>query len=363
LSTDLPRENSIEDLKAALRSGASDQDVGAVVDGLLDDTALTSVESLRLETPRLLEEQALDRAVFEERLKERWGPALDLFEVTYLHCREMGAHYHDELTEMFNSQLDLDELASTKHQALALLHARGCMVASEVYALLRTGHGAGAQGRWRTLHEIAVVATTLGENPPEISDRYFRHRAIGSWKEACAYQEHCADLGEIPFTPEEMDEMKQLADSARDEFEEGFETDWGWAKPLFRSERHVPKFDQLAKLAGLDHNRPIVNLSQHAIHAGPAGALDVWSLYGREQVMLAGSSNADLALPGRGSLAALNQTTVTFLLHGYGDTPSLENLVILKVIGHLVDDASRAFAECEQALLEEEARLAAVEES
>jgi hypothetical protein len=38
---------------------------------------------------------------------------------------------------------------------------RACLVGSEIYGLPRTGHAAGAQARWRTLHELAVVASTL----------------------------------------------------------------------------------------------------------------------------------------------------------------------------------------------------------
>lgn len=49
-----------------------------------------------------------------------------------------------------------------KLSALTLLHARGCLVALEVHGLLRTGHAAGAQAQWRTLHELAVVAFLLG---------------------------------------------------------------------------------------------------------------------------------------------------------------------------------------------------------
>jgi hypothetical protein len=55
------------------------------------------------------------------------------------------------------------------------LHSRACLVASEVRALLASGHPFGAQARWRTLHELGVVAFILRMSDKEVAERYLLH--------------------------------------------------------------------------------------------------------------------------------------------------------------------------------------------
>lgn len=79
--------------------------------------------------------------------------------------------------------------------ALTLLHARACLVASEVQSLLRSGHAAGAQARWRTLHELAVIAFVLGNHDRDISERFLQHRQVERHKDALHYQQYCEAPG------------------------------------------------------------------------------------------------------------------------------------------------------------------------
>jgi len=57
-------------------------------------------------------------------------------------------------------------------EALTRLHARALLTASEVLALLRTGHASGANARWRTMHEISVVAQFLSKHGGPTAERY-----------------------------------------------------------------------------------------------------------------------------------------------------------------------------------------------
>ena len=62
------------------------------------------------------------------------------------------------------------------------LHARGLLATSEIIALLRSGHPLGARARWRTLHELKVVATLLaaGESARTVQARASASRPVPS---------------------------------------------------------------------------------------------------------------------------------------------------------------------------------------
>ncbi len=180
------------------------------------------------------------RAAFERRLQRWWGRSLDLFEVLKSIALEVGSNFNDEVSQGSDPLM----------YALVRLHARAVLIASEIEALLRTGHADGAHARWRTLHEVTVVAIFLANHGPEIAERYIEHDAVESWN--------------------------------------------------------------LEKAVGLDYLRPYYKLASHNVHAGPKGAFFRLGLMSND-VLLAGPSNAGLADPLMGAGNALVQITITLL--------------------------------------------------
>jgi hypothetical protein len=71
-------------------------------------------------------------------------------------------------------QLAKEQTDHNQHLASALtrLHARACQVAAEILALMQHGFADGAMARWRTLHEIAVIATFLRDRGEVMAERY-----------------------------------------------------------------------------------------------------------------------------------------------------------------------------------------------
>ena len=301
----------------AIDSGVPEEALGEILNTTLDESSLRLAEQLRQDSARMLAEHAEIRRGFEERLQQRWRSALEAFEVVLVACLEVGSDLHSE--QMAHSDPLSDVGQEVKAHAMTLLHARSCMVASEVFALLRTGHAAGAQARWRTAHEIAVISSLLGANSPDLSNRFLLHRFVERWKEAECYQQNCVALGQEPFSEKEMEQFRSDYDTVLNQFETGYAGDWGWAKPLFSSPKAEPNFAQLDELAGLDHNKPYVKLSHRAIHSGASGTLDILELYGQGEFMLAGPSDAGLAEPGHGCLIALYQVTTAYVLNAYGE--------------------------------------------
>lgn len=91
------------------------------------------------------------RRGFRARLSDRWQRPLEGLAMMLTITREFS--------EMVGGRLETERTRSNKHLVTVLtrLHARACQVAAEVLALLREGFADGAMGRWRTLHEIAVM--------------------------------------------------------------------------------------------------------------------------------------------------------------------------------------------------------------
>jgi Family of unknown function (DUF5677) len=225
-----------------------------------------------------------------------------------------------------------------------------------VQGLLRSGHAVGAQARWRTLHELAVIAFVLGSHDPEISERFLLHRHVERCKDARQYQQYCAALGYEPFGDAEMEEIRQHRDEVVARYGTPYKYPWGWAAPLLPADQRAD-FRALEEIAGLEHFRPWFSLSSHGIHSGATGTLHIRDFYGRGDVMVAGPSNAGLADPGNGALISLHQVTTALLLHGGTHGPQPQDLLTLKAIANLLDQAQRTFLEIHHSLEAEEAAI------
>jgi hypothetical protein len=336
----------------AVERGAGEQAIVAAIDQGAQAAAVVVADRLEADAPRMLREHKAIRDGFERRLQQRWGPALNLYECVYVCCLEAGESFQNKHGDSARQSVD------AKFSALTLLHGRSCMVTSEIYGLLRTGHAAGAQARWRTLHELAVVAFTLAASDCDISERFLLHRGVEQYKDAERYQKHCEDLGYEKFSDEEMKEMRRASDDLVARYGTDFRRDWGWAKPLFPGNEQ-PNFASLERRAGFEHLRPWYRLANHGIHSGATGTIHVIDFYGRGREMLAGPSNFGLADPANGALIALHQVTAALLIHGAPTPPEAEDIITFKAIQVMLDRAERAFLEIHSALEEEEAALQA----
>jgi hypothetical protein len=65
-------------------------------------------------------------------------------------------------------------------RVLIRLLVRACQVTDEILCLLENGFAGGAMARWRTRHEIAVVAAVILQHSDEISKRYLAHQHVES---------------------------------------------------------------------------------------------------------------------------------------------------------------------------------------
>jgi hypothetical protein len=125
---------------------------------------------------------------FRKRLAERWQLPLERLAMMLTITREfsetVGARLQEEKSQSNQNLVGV----------LVRLHARACQVAAEVLALLRQGFPDGAMARWRTLHEIAVVAMFIRDRGEAVAERYLLHSTMESYKAMLSYQTHARRL-------------------------------------------------------------------------------------------------------------------------------------------------------------------------
>ncbi|NJM53745.1 MAG: hypothetical protein HC846_10380 [Blastocatellia bacterium] len=85
-------------------------------------------------------------------------------------------------------------------EVLLSLYARACLVSSEILVLLKAGFPDGSHARWRTLHEIAVVAMFIEKHGKEVAERYLLHEYVEDYKGAMQHQKYCEISKNIPLT-------------------------------------------------------------------------------------------------------------------------------------------------------------------
>ena len=248
--------------------------------------------------------------------------------------------------------------------ALARLHAHGCLIASEVLALLRTGHADGANARWRALHETAVAATFIAKHGAATAERFLLHDGVKSYEDSAVYQEHCERLGYEAFTDAEMLAMSNRYKALLAKFGDDYRGGYGWASTALRSSDPPHKgsisFVHIEKDVGVPHFQPYYRMASHAAHAGAKSIRFSLGLIEPSPLLLAGPSNAGLADPGQCTAISLANLTAIFLNHKLDQQPledAAQAVAALMTIQTFVDECCAAFAGADVKLKADEARI------
>ena len=230
-------------------------------------------------------------------------------------------------------------------EALIRLHAKACQVSGEVLALLRAGFADGAHARWRSLHEISVVASFIREHGQELAERYLLHEKIQQYKLACDYEKFFDRLDFEPLSKETSDNLKVQCDELIARFGDAFKNDYGWAASAIGS--HRPTMSDIEQHVQLDHMRPYYRMASDNVHPNSHGAYFRLGLHSsQDKVLLAGPSNLGLADPGHSTAISLLQVTTNLLV-----TESIFDCVVtIKVLSELTNEVGEAFLKVHQEL-------------
>lgn len=324
-------------IRELVEDGTIDQDdldaakVAHVVTEALREMGRATAGNLRGRRSATLAEHREIRLGFEQRLLEIWGPALDAFEAATIVAFEAGELVaKEEAPKGFEDDPQLE--------AIVRLHARACLVASEILALLRSGHPAGALARWRTLHEVAMVALFIKDQNRETAELYLAHADVRVAGRLEAYHQFADQLGPGRLTAEEEQAVRDRSAAVLATVSDprAFGSDWGWAGPALGIPR--PTFQDLMRAVNLEHWRPWVDVAHYPVHASSAGLMNVLGTDGN--MLLAGASNAGLADVGHQAAISLQLATVALLLR----RSTAERSVQLVALAELVTDVGAAFA-------------------
>jgi hypothetical protein len=304
----------------------------------IDERTTRVVERLTATTAGLARRLQRDRRILSISLEQVWGDALQAYDAVIYASYEQGAFWSAEV-----HPADRPLVWST----LLDLHARACRVASEIGALHRTGYPVGADARYRSLHELAVVALVLEDADEIVTKRYRDYEAIEQYEDAKHYQRHAATLGYGPLPEHDIQTLRSRHDEVVTRWGREITKPNGWAAPLADGTSRRTGITHLEKLAGIEHLRPFYRLGNHAVHSGPrSSALQRVEIDGMTRRTPGATVFADLAETAHGALISLHQVNSALMVERLkaGDADN-RSVIAIGAIGDLVARAGPIFGE------------------
>lgn len=321
-----------------------DEDLPKLIEKVSTSSAKSMLSTLKATWPDQHAWELELYSGFRERLEARWKEPLDLLRMILAISRELG---EDAYRRYRRSRA---KRGRHTQGVLIQLHARACQVAAEIITLLEAGYADGAIARWRTLYEIDVVATLIAEHGDDLAERYLAHEIVASERALRLYKETANDLGYRPPAKKEIERIERLYKAALSRYGPEFGKNYGWAAKHLN--HRDPQILHLQKAAGRSSMRSHYKMASDNVHAGVKGILFKLSAPGRSAVV-AGASNAGLDEPGQNAVITL--TKVTFLL--FGRRRGMDELVTMKILVRLQNEAVDAFVKTGRQLANDEARL------
>jgi hypothetical protein len=274
--------------------------IDAEIKALLKEATKRIEQAQRSDAKKVVTAHTTQRGLFRRRVRRVWGRAIDELTHLVLRCRELGAA---SVQDRSIDRLD---------QALVYSWARGCQTALAISSLLEDGFADDAHARWRTLHELNIVAQFLRQHGDPIVERYFAHVDVKNYNVSREYQRCAPALGYPVEKPATIASLKAKRDAAVAKFPRLAEGDWAWARPALPAltPKRRATFTHLEESVGLAKWRAHVGMAHHNVHAGPHGALFRLGLpSGSRAIAIAGPSLHGLADPGHSTGISLVQLT------------------------------------------------------
>ena len=113
----------------------------------MEELTPSVLESLYADAPEALRHRRKQESQFRQHLSTRWKEGLDRLEMLIMIAQESGETYiADVNAQTVEGVIVTADDEATLH-ALIALHARACLIASEVVCLLKGGFADGANAR------------------------------------------------------------------------------------------------------------------------------------------------------------------------------------------------------------------------
>jgi hypothetical protein len=282
------------DLDPPCAFGETEEEIQATVQGLMDELkesltdvgddiaeavsraipdALAEVAELvgdhiseqALEHTRHLRKAHLDRA---EAVQRMWGTAIEQLDF----LRHIVLEWGYAAVEQHQGAYANPNTAF----ALSRLVARTYEVVGEIILLARAGYADGALARWRSLHEICVVAMFLARRSDRCAQMYLSHH----WVEKLRLFEVGRANGTARATNTNRDryvsDLRMQKTAMVNKFGTAFASDYGWASVDL--DRAKTTFRDLESHVGLETLRRGYQQANSTVHGGALATLTRISL-------------------------------------------------------------------------------------
>lgn len=251
-----------------------------------------------------------------------WGTPLDLLEALISLSLELGDDFSQKFSSLVSNKDDI------VFYALRGLHARGCQVSSEILTLLRGGFADGAHARWRTLHEISVIAQFISINDNDLAERYLAHSAIEDYKRALQYRKYSDELSYAPLSDKVFEEIKSNYDDVKKRYKANFKSDYWWASDVLGNSN--PNLSHIEEKVDESHMKPFVKLAHLNVHAGSSSIFYRLGSPPENDLLVAGPSIFGVWEPGQNTAYTINKLTSTFLLYKNQNLDNLGTVLTLR---------------------------------
>ena len=307
-----------------------DEEVPGLILKTIAIASTTILKSLKADWPaqRAHDQARVDQ--FDENLRTVWGGAFDTLRMMYTIAVEIG------------SQVSTNRRRSRSKRNVALndtilrMHARACQVTYEIITLIETGLADGAMARWRTLHEITVVASLLVEHGEDLAIRYRTHEAVEAKRAMDRYVDHYEVLGFAPPSKREMKQTQAAYEACLEKYGDRFGSEYGWASHHLGLKK--PRFVDLEAAAGKTAMQSFYRMASYNVHAGSKGiTFRMGTLEDLNGPALAGVSNVGFVDPAQNAAADLVHMT-TLLSDG---TTRIDRMIEWQILGLLREELVR----------------------
>jgi len=337
-------ESDINEIEGALRRFQTDQ-LPDLLRSMSESTARKTLRSLKARWPEEHELQERDLAGFRDRLQRRWEKPLGQLSMLLTMVRE----WCQQIQVRSQSQ-PKTKGHKTRDLTIRML-VRGCQVADEVLCLLQNGFADGAMARWRTLHEIAVVAAILLQYGDEITERYLEHQYVESKRALEKYNACAPSLGYRAMSAAQQKKIQKQYERVIATYGKSFKSDYGWAAHHLAKDR--PTFADLEVAAGRGEMRSHYQMGNDNIHTGIKSMYVRLGLIGGYGGLLSGRSNAGLTEPGQNTAHTLTQLAVLVC----GSQPTFDDNVVSMMLCALRDEIPKSFARIDARIEAEEKEI------
>ena len=261
---------------------------------------------------------------------------------------EVTREFSQSILSRHEDTIDSEDFSLTLDTLLGL-HVRACQVTAEIINLLEAGYADGAMARWRTLHELAVVADLIHDEGDELARRYLDHNIIDQKKAADKYMEVVKVTDYAPISDSELHQLEKDYQNALDKHGNDFRREYGWASNVIGNPN--PKFVDLIKKTNRETLQSYYKMASFNVHANSRSLFYRQTSMASHSGLIAGSSNAGIEEPAIQTAYILCQ--ITSNLTSNIDT-TLDDLIALQTLVRLRDKANKGFNEAARQLDEED---------